>query len=185
MTIKGAIVATIDAEPKRVVRGKTLLFKKLYFVSVLTREDYGFSPYFYGPYSDVVSDQLGALIEAGFVKEETDSLGGYDQFGEIRKYSYSLTPAAMDMLERPNGDLARYRNALERINAHRVSQNLQLLAVASKVHLIRSEDGAVSPEEVKERASQYGWTVSAGDVGLVRQFLASIPAGDAQNVSTG
>ena len=80
MTIKGAIVATIEAEPRRVVRGKTLLFKKLYFVSVITGEDFGFSPYFYGPYSDVVSDQVGALdtcsnhvnrVEAAYSQKST------------------------------------------------------------------------------------------------------------------
>jgi uncharacterized protein YwgA len=65
VSIKVAIVAALDAEPKRVMRGRTLLQKKLYFVSALSREDFGYEPHYYGPYSTVV-ELLSNLVEIPF-----------------------------------------------------------------------------------------------------------------------
>jgi uncharacterized protein len=174
MSVKGAIVETIGAEPDKVVRGRTLLQKKLYFISLLTGEDFGFSPYFYGPYSQVATDALGALVEAGFVEQEVDRLGDYDQFGEKRRYSYSLTEDARAVLEKANGEWAHYHRAAECINSYSLSRNMQLLAVASKVHVIQSSSDAVTVEDVRERARQYGWELNPNSVAQVTQFLTVI-----------
>ena len=49
--------------------------KRMYFVGVLAKEDFQFAPYYYGPYSSIVADQIGALCEAGFVSEQVPNHG--------------------------------------------------------------------------------------------------------------
>ena len=95
MGVMDAILATIqgavEKEGRKRISGRTLLQKKLYFLSVLARENFGYRPHYYGPYSQFVADNVGALCEAGFLKEEVEtlpeSIGG---FGEVKRYSVPL-----------------------------------------------------------------------------------------------
>ena len=176
MSIKVAIIATVAAEPKHVMLGRTLLQKKLYFVAVLTREDFGYGPYFYGPYSSVVSAELGALQAAGFVEESSKPLGGVNEFGDVRRYDYGLGEGYELFLTRHPDDAARYQAALDRINDGRVSQDARLLSIAAKVHLILSDHGGAPTQEIREEAKALGWQLSESDIKRVREYLRGFEA---------
>ena len=81
MGVMDAILATINSAGERRISGRTLLQKKLYFLSVLNQEAFGYRPHYYGPYSQLVADNVGALCQAGFLKEEVEtfpeSIGGF------------------------------------------------------------------------------------------------------------
>jgi uncharacterized protein YwgA len=172
VTIRDAILATIDAEESREIVGRTLLQKKLYFLSVLAGEDFGFYPYFYGPYSSSVSDDLGTLIEAGFVKDDIDVFpGSTSRFGERRRYSYRLTEEGKRVLQSKRFAIREYSAYLERINAHPVVSDPNLLPVAAKVHFIVTERGRASVDEIRERASELGWELSKADIDQVVNYL--------------
>ena len=75
MSTIDAILATLavkrseDDTASKAVQGRTLLQKRIYFLSVLANEDFGFRPHYYGPYSSHVSTSLSALVEADLVEE--------------------------------------------------------------------------------------------------------------------
>ena len=90
MSITDAVLATIDSETDG-IPVRTLLQKRMYFLSVLVGEDFQFTPYYYGPYSSRVTHQLGALRQAAFVSEQSQLYGTSGTFGEMRRYDYNLT----------------------------------------------------------------------------------------------
>lgn len=67
------ILLVIDEAGKEGLRGRTLLQKKLYFLSVLMDVNLDFTAHRYGPYSSAVAGQLASLVGHGFVREETES----------------------------------------------------------------------------------------------------------------
>ena len=94
MSIKDALLAAIDSEESGGIKGRTLLQKRMYFLAVLADEDFLFYPYYYGPYSSDVADQLGALREAALVSEQSepypDVLGPFGEFPPLRLPTYQL-----------------------------------------------------------------------------------------------
>src|SRR6266581_3942817 len=73
LTPTDAILLVVAQEPDTTIRGRTLLQKKLYFLSVLCDLDYGFSPHFYGPYSSPISGEIATLLAVGFLEESSRS----------------------------------------------------------------------------------------------------------------
>ena len=51
MHIQDLILLVIGNEKNKNLQGRTILQKKLYFLSVLKEIDLGFGPHYYGPYS--------------------------------------------------------------------------------------------------------------------------------------
>ena len=93
MHIQDLILLVIGNEEDKSLQGRTILQKKLYFLSVLKGIELGFGPHYYGPYSSWVAENLDILVSARFLKEVTETFPT-DQniFGEIRRHTYSLTP---------------------------------------------------------------------------------------------
>ena len=76
------------------MRGKTLLQKRMYFIDTYLKillenedlPDLGFIPYYYGPYSPLLNEDLLLLREGGFVEEkstESDSGNIAEALGEL------------------------------------------------------------------------------------------------------
>lgn len=58
MHIIDIILLVIKGEKDDELRGRTLLQKKLYFLSVMMEHDLGFTDHYYGPYSSYVAGQF-------------------------------------------------------------------------------------------------------------------------------
>lgn len=56
--------------------------------------NYDFKPYYYGPYSESLTEATDTLIGLGYLKEEKERLG----FG-VSKYVYELTPSGKQKIE--------------------------------------------------------------------------------------
>ena len=84
-------------------RGRTLLQKKVYFLSQLMNIDLGFSAHYYGPYSGLVAGNLASLVNHGFLEERTEvfeTTPPRNRFGEKNRYTYLLTDDAEEFVER-------------------------------------------------------------------------------------
>jgi uncharacterized protein YwgA len=173
MDPRDAVILAIHEEGGELC-GRTLLQKKLYFASVLTKEDFGFLPHYYGPYSQSVADAVNSLAANHFVQEKTETLPGEPNlFGERRRHSYSLTDdgkavlAVMDKLP----DTEKWREALTKVNSDPVAKDFNLLSVAAKIHLIVKAVGKATRREIKVQAKRYGWKMSEEDIRKVEDYL--------------
>lgn len=171
MSIMDALLATMCSD-KEGVKGRTLLQKKMYFLALLVGENYRFSPYYYGPYSSIVADRLGALCEAALISEEAENYPDhFNSVGELRRFDYRLTKAGEEVADRRSKSLETYKKQLSRINAHPVAHEAKLLSTAAKVHFIVSEHRRLTVGEIRTKANVLGWNLQPEQIDKVVDFL--------------
>lgn len=180
MQIIDVLLLVVKGEGKKGLCGRTLLQKKVYFLSVLLNEPYGFTAHYYGPYSSYVAGNLESLVNCGFLDENTESFaaasGDRNLFGEIRRHTYTLTNDGnevwSDIEKEPNFE--KWKNALDMLNEQPISNDFNKLSIAAKVHYIIDwrEKGTIG--EVKQVAEEYGWNVKAEDIESVLSFLKGL-----------
>ena len=177
MSVSDAILATLNAEPTqpssatRVTRGRTLIQKKMYFLSVLTREDFGFRPHFYGPYSSIVSTALGTLTEADFIEETRFRYGIPTTFGEMSRFDYSLSESGRHVVKQRPEIVNPYRPYLDKINDSGIASDINTISIAAKVHFILSDQGEATINQIRQQANNLGWKFSKEDVDRVVNYL--------------
>ena len=170
MGIKDALLAALQAEGGK-IRGRTILQKRMYFLSVLVSEDFGFNPHYYGPFSSQVADELGALCDAGMIVESPVYLGATSLFGEMRRYDSQLTDPGCEVVQNRSESIATYVQALERINGHPIASDATLISVAAKVHFIVHGHGPVTPSQIRSEAKDLGWDITATQITSVVKYL--------------
>ena len=171
MSINDALLALLLHDESG-TRGRTLLQKKLYFMGVLVKEDFGFLPHYYGPYSSAVADQLGVLCEAGFISEQAQSYADLIRpFGELRRFDYRLTENGKGFASVRSKELASYNEALNKINLHTISSNTKLLSIAAKVHFIVREEKSTTSSNIRKRAKELGWAVGKNQINEMVSYL--------------
>ena len=177
MSVADAILATLAAESsgtseqKSSIHGRTLLHKKIYFLSVLADEAFGFRPHYYGPYSPQVSTTLSALVEAGFVEESQTGYGAQGPFGEVVRYDYKLTESGRAVVESKLSVLERYYGFLSKINDPEAISDLRTMAVAAKVFFIVSFHGKATIDLIRKEAKSLGWSLPNTEIDGVISYL--------------
>ncbi len=176
MHIHDLILLVIESEEGNRLQGRTLLQKKLYFLSVLKQENLDFRPHYYGPYSREVSRNLGELVVIGFLKEMTETFpptGPENVFGEIRRHTYSLTSdGKTEMAEiRKKREYASWQETIKLINSHPLTSDFNKLSIAAKIHYIVNARGSAMPEQIRKTAKGYGWNITDSDIDDVLSFL--------------
>ena len=180
MHIIDILLLVVKREGENGLQGRTLLQKKVYFLSVLMKFDLGFSPHYYGPYSSYVASHLDSLVNCGLLREVTESFatasGEQNVFGEIRRHTYSIPDNVetvwLDIQKKPQ--FTEWQDALKRVNEHEISKDFNKLSIAAKVHYIVDwkEEGTI--EDIKQIAKEYGWKVDDGDIERVLSFLEEL-----------
>ena len=160
------------------LQGRTLLQKKVYFLSELVGIDLGFSAHYYGPYSGLVAGHLASLVNHGFLDERTEvfeTSPSRNRFGERNRYTYFLTDEAEELWDDIENDpeCAEWKEKLDRINAHEIAQDFNKLSIAAKVHYIVKWRGKTTVAEVKQVAGEYGWNVGE-NIESVLSFLTKL-----------
>ena len=112
------------------LRGRTLLQKKVYFLSELMKVDLGFSAHYYGPYSGSVAGNLASLVSHGFIKENTEvfeTTPPRNVFGEIHRHTYFLTDEAEELWDDIKNDpeFPEWKRELDHINAHEIAHDFK------------------------------------------------------------
>ena len=177
MHITEVLLLVVKNNNEGKLRGRTLLQKKVYFLSVLMKDDLGFSPYYYGPYSSYVASQLDSLVNCGLLEEVTESFSNEENvFGEIRRHTYSVPDNFESVWQdiQKRSEFSEWRDALRRINDQAISEDFNKLSIAAKVHYIVNwkEEGTI--EEIKQIAKEYDWKVEKEDIESVLSFLKGL-----------
>lgn len=182
MHIIDILLLVIKSEVGSELRGRTLLQKKIYFLSVLMGVDLGFTPHYYGPYSSFVASHLDGLVNYGVLKESTEPFAAPDErtpWGEIRKntYIYSVIPEVAEEVwsaaQKKTGFDA-WNQKLKSINAQPIARDSNKLSIAAKVHYIVDWNGEKSVDEVHQTAKAYGWNVTQEDIKSVLSFITKL-----------
>ena len=186
MSTTDAILAVLAVEPpgksrhSGFVPGRTLLQKKIYFLSVLANEEFGFRPHYYGPYSSHVSTSLGALVEAGFVTETRVPYGVQSTFGEMNRFDYRLSESGQQVVKQRPEIVAPYRPYVTKINGSGVDVDINTISIAAKVYFILSDCREATVEHIREQALLLGWSISDESVERVASYLEHLDLVKAQ-----
>lgn len=180
MHIIDILLLVVRDEGESGLQGRTLLQKKVYFLSVLQEKGYGFTAHHYGPYSSYIAGNLDSLVNCGFLEEVTETFskvsGESNLFGEVRRHTYFLTEDAKriwsDTEEQP--DYSEWKDTLDRINSHEIANDFNKLSIAAKVHYIVNWREKSTIEEVKQVAEEYGWKVTKEEIESVLSFLTEL-----------
>ncbi len=177
MHIQDLILLVIGSEEENGLRGRTLLQKKIYFLSELKGVDHGFRPHYYGPYSSLVTENLDILVSARFLKEVTETFStDRNIFGEIRRHTYSLTPDGdiiMDEIRKEAG-YTDWKQRLDTLNSHSLASDFNTLSIAAKVYYIVNRQGRTTTEQIQEVAKEYDWDIDDSRIEDVRSFLEDL-----------
>ena len=148
------------------IRGKTLLQKRMYFLDILLKEKLGdsaqlpdldFIPYYYGPYSPVVNEDLIYIKLGNYISENSVEFDFVNDSGfQAKRTDFILTDSGRARaieLERENPELARHINdicdTIHKIDNDRYEQ----IAIDAKTHFIlKSESRPLNRDNIKEIA---------------------------------
>ena len=158
------------------MKGKTLLQKRVYFLSVVLDMGLGYDAHYYGPYSEDISNANSELKAFGYVSESSSRFGVDLKGFEMARYDYKLTDDGERLAERR---AEQFRSLWQRIdNAAKVLKeagNLDYmeLSIAAKAYfvLIRLK-GKATLEDIAGMLPKFGWSVSTEDLAKATAFLA-------------
>jgi uncharacterized protein YwgA len=160
--------------------GRTSLQKLAFFASLRLEKDLGFRPHLYGPYSDVIEDEVETLQLSGLIEEKVQNLGFTSPTGFLaKKYDYELTEsgeariqALRTAYEKESHDIS---SLVVQVDQEAGGLDAWILAPAAKTLLIGREEGrSLSSEEVRQLATELGWELSDQQVGTVAHMLEGL-----------
>ena len=120
---------------------------KVYFIGELSGESFGHVPHLYGPHSDVVVQQLGALVAAGLV-EESVSDQPLEHGPDYPKWYRLSEDGAAANAARPES-LVRYGERVRMVS--RSSAIADAVTVAARAHQRARHDAGTKISEVEAR----------------------------------
>jgi len=157
------------------MRGKTLLQKRVYFLSLMVGEDLGYGAHFYGPYSEEVATGNSELKSIGAVEEHVNSYGFDDRGFERALHEFKLTTFGQRVADQI---VAIYPSLWQQIEAAakklRVSGDLDYmsLSIAAKAYYILAKEGGSAPlERIKALLPRFNWSVTDDQLKRAENFL--------------
>ncbi|MFZ2471082.1 MAG: hypothetical protein WAW52_03980 [Methanothrix sp.] len=167
MTTDDIIILLLYYSKDEMIAGRTLLQKTLYFLNKKLNLGIDFSPYYYGPYSREITEELENLKASDIICEEIKEFKPIDYHVtfEPRKYIYSLgeTGAKLaEKLEERDPILAKgIKQTLEFMRDKDATNNYKVLSIAAKMdNILESENKPMYVDEILEEAKILGWIIS-------------------------
>jgi uncharacterized protein YwgA len=163
------------------IEGRTKLQKLVYFVGVLTGHGggFGYRAHYYGPYSSDVSVAVDELRGLGFLTKTKTSFGAVDSRGfEVTRFDYELTePGKVVADEKAQKHQEVWRRIVAAVKTLKdaKAEDYVKLSIAAKAHFMRTEKQQnLSPDELSQQTSSYGWSVTPEQFREADQLLSSI-----------
>lgn len=158
------------------MRGKTLLQKRVYFLSVVLDMGLGYDAHYYGPYSEDVSSANSELKSLGYISESS-STWGFDPRGfEMARYDFNLTESGIRMADRK---AERHEELWQRIqSATKVLKeagdlDYMELSIAAKAYFVLTRlNGKATLEDIAGMLPKFGWSVTKQQLEEATAFLA-------------
>jgi hypothetical protein len=173
-----AVLLTLFYSERRMVAGRTLLQKTLYFVARRVGIELSFKPHFYGPYSVDLAELVEGLRESGLICQRSEPLPSYN-FGasfEPRRYTYYLTDEgtvlARVIEQRRPGLAQAIRQILATMKQAGIEDDYKSLSVAAKVHHILGSRDQTAGTTVIEEAQKLNWSITNEEAESAARFLA-------------
>jgi uncharacterized protein YwgA len=157
------------------MHGRTILQKRVYFLSVCLREDLGYEAHYYGPYSGEVATANAEMKSLGFLVEFP--LGyGVDRRGfEMARYDCKLTEAGSRLAEKKsaaNPQLWERIEGASKIIIDAGNLNYMELSIAAKVYYILIHlKRKATLADISEMLPRFGWSVSKEELQKAALFL--------------
>lgn len=167
------LVLSVLGSSAKPIDGRTAIQKIVYFASIKTGVDVGYTPHFYGPYSPIVAQTAENLESTGYITEES-RLTTHDRV----MYSYSLSDDGAKVV-----DLIRKREPSNYVKAKKVvdtcrkivKNNINVLSWAAKVYFLLSQKGSeISCDEVVEKGKEFGWQLSSKEIDSGAKLLVGL-----------
>ena len=157
------------------MKGKTLLQKRIYFLSVMLGLDLGYEAHYYGPYSEQVATLNMEMKSLGYLSESS-SAWGYDQRGfEMARHDFKLTDAGNRLAERKGERDPALWSKIEKA-ALVVKQAGDLdymeLSIAAKAYFVLNQlNGKAALEDIAGMLPRFGWKVTEAQLEKATEFL--------------
>ena len=172
--------------------GRTMLQKLGYFTNIFCDLGIEYRPYFYGPYSKVLSASLNSAVGLGLVRETCDSLPIQAErpFEPVR-YEYRLSEGGRQVLQELIGHLGEQKIEPMRRTIRAILDSgagYGTLSVAAKLcHVFAMRPGTrcvQSREDLQGEARQLGWDLPTTEINRGASLLLEILNRIPQNVDT-
>ncbi len=179
MTPERMILLIIDKDGG-LIRGKTLLQKRAYFLSTLLKKDLGYHPHYYGPYSPIVQSTLNKLRATGFIEERVQGFDISSQLPfEPRRYDYALTGDGNKVVSTLKSNYKEETNqifkALDKLRDAGDTGDYVSLSIAAKTHhILTTEKGKMKKSEFQRIAKELGWKISDPQIESAVEFLKNL-----------
>lgn len=171
------LLSMIDASG-RSIRGRTLLQKRAFFVSVLSglKLNLGFDAHYYGPYSATVEGTTTELSNLGFVEESSTGFGVLSGGFEMKRYDYRLTDDGMKLVEplRETEEYRKVRQAVEKIDGAGHTNYIELSIAAKAYFVLRKQQKPMSREDLLREAKKFSWNLKPESLERAVQFLEAM-----------
>jgi uncharacterized protein YwgA len=158
------------------MRGKTLLQKRVYFLSVMLGFDMGYEAHYYGPYSEKVATLNSELKSLGYISESS-SAWGYDQRGfEMARHDFKLTDIGSRLADRKIEAQpqvwSRIRKAAAVVRKAGELDYMELSIAAKAYYVLDKLNGKAKMEDIAGMLPKFGWSVSKTELAKATDFLA-------------
>jgi uncharacterized protein YwgA len=156
--------------------GKTLLQKRVYFLSVMLGIDMGYEAHYYGPYSAQVASLNAELKSLGYISE-LSSAWGYDQRGfEMARYDFKLTEIGARIADRKaekQSELwSRVQRAASVVKEAGELDYMELSIAAKAYYVLNKLSGKATLEDIGGMLPKFGWSVTNLQLDKATDFLA-------------
>jgi uncharacterized protein len=157
------------------MNGKTLLQKRVYFLSVMVGEDLGYGAHYYGPYSAEVATGNAELKSLGILEENVALYGIDDRGFERARYEYELSEFGNRVA---NQLTASYPELWAKVESAATtltrSGNLDYMALsiaAKAYYILEREGGRTTLQKIRDLLPKFGWSVTEAQLQGAADFL--------------
>lgn len=178
MLSRNIILLTLDAFGGQ-VSGRTLLIKRVYFLSELLGKDLGYFAHYYGPYSDEITGDITVLRNLGLVTEKTFEFAGLNGGDfEVRRYDYKLSEAGRRTVqwlkEQYPQEATEIGEAVEKIRNAGDLDYVDLSIAAKAFLILKQANRPMTPQAIMNEAGKFSWKVSEIQIEKAIEFLKAL-----------
>lgn len=172
------VILTFYYSDRKMIAGRTLLQKTLYFLSEKLELGLDFIPNYYGPYNTEVTEVISSLRAAGIIEEKVERFSpfNFSVTFEPRRYTYRLTEIGEEIasmiVDKDKESADRINSALEEMKVFGAANDYKNLSIAAKMHQILGIEGKeMTAEEILEEAKYIEWNIEEKEAESAINFL--------------
>lgn len=157
------------------MNGKTLLQKRVYFLSVMVGEDLGYGAHYYGPYSTEIATGNAELKALGILGENVASYGIDDRGFERARYEYELSEFGNRVANQVTNFYpelwAKVDTAAKALTRGGNPDYMALSIAAKAYYILQQKGGKTTLQRIRDLLPKFGWSVSESQLQGAAEFL--------------